>query len=269
MGPTATPRVRVTLTQPKPGCQVARVVVDHPAKLNTLGRALMQEFIAQLADLAKQEDLVAAVLTGAGERAFIGGASIDEMAALTEQTARDFITSLHLCCEALRALPVPVIARIQGYALGAGMEIAAACDLRVASSAAVFGMPEVRIGIPSVIEAALLPTFMGWGRAREVLLLGETFSAEQAAAWGFVERVASPADLDGAVELAWVDACLASLLDAGPNAVRIQKKLIREWERLPPDAAIAAGIEAFASAWDTDEPRRMMRAFLDSKRRRS
>lgn len=257
----AASRVQVTLTQPKPGRQVAYVTVDHAAKLNVLTRALMAEFVAGIRGLEQQQDLVAVVLTGAGERAFIGGASIDEMAALTAETARGFITDLHQCCDALRALPVPVIARIQGYALGAGMEVAAACDLRVASSAAVFGMPEVKVGIPSVIEAALLPTLIGWGRTRELLLLGETFSAEQAAAWGFVERVAAPAALDNAV-----NACLDSLLKAGPNAVRIQKKLIRDWERLPVEDAIEAGIEAFVSAWRTDEPRRMMGTFLDHKR---
>ncbi len=262
MSQAAASAVRITLTQPKPGRQVATVTVDRAAKLNTLTSALIQEFVAGVGRLGQQPDLAAVVLTGAGEAAFIGGADIAEMAQLTEELARQFITGIHQCCSTLRALPVPVIARIQGYALGAGMEIAAACDLRVASSAAMFGMPEVRIGIPSVIEAALLPTLIGWGRTREVLLLGQTFSAEQAAAWGLVERVVPPGDLDAAI-----GRCVGALLDAGPNAIRIQKRLIQDWERLSVADAIAAGIDAFVSAWSTDEPRRMMGAFLDCKRR--
>jgi enoyl-CoA hydratase len=178
-------------------------------------------------------------------------------------SARDFILHVHRCCHALRALPVPVIARIQGYALGAGMEIAASCDLRVAAEGAVFGMPEVKLGIPSVVEAALLPGLMGWGKAREILFLGETFSVAQAASWGLVERVVPEASLDAAVE-EWI----AALLRNGPRAVRLQKKLVRDWETLPLDAAIDAGVDAFVAAWETDEPRRAMAEFLAARRAR-
>ena len=101
--------------------------------------------------------LRALILTGAGDRAFIGGADINEMVELDQESARIFITHLHEACTALRNLPVPVIARISGYCLGAGLEVAASCDLRIASEHSSFGMPEVRVGIPSVIEAALLP----------------------------------------------------------------------------------------------------------------
>ena len=97
---------------------------------------------------------------------------------------------------------MPVIARVNGYALGAGLEVAAACDLRIASSNAVFGMPEVKVGIPSVVEAALLPGLIGWGRTRELLLFGENIDAATALAWGLVEQVVAPAELDAAVERA-------------------------------------------------------------------
>src|SRR5256885_7405093 len=100
------------------------------------------------------------------------------------------------CCDGFRRLPVPVIARIEGWALGAGLELAAACDLRVASSRAMFGMPEVRVGIPSVVEAALLPQLIGHGRARRLLLTGEAIDAETGLAWGLVDAVAPPHGLD-------------------------------------------------------------------------
>jgi enoyl-CoA hydratase/carnithine racemase len=252
--------VRVDL-EPRAAGTVARVTIDNASRLNVLGGALIAAFIAEVTALGAREDLRAVVLTGAGERAFIGGADVREMAALDAAGAREFITALHRMCAALRDLPVPVIARIDGYALGAGMEVAAACDLRIASDRAVFGMPEVRVGIPSVIEAALLPALIGWGRTRELLLLGETIDAATALGWGLVERVAAAGELDAAVET-----CLAALLAAGPHALRLQKRLIREWENLPLGAAIAAGIDCFAQAYATDEPSRMMRAFLERPR---
>ncbi|HEV2688710.1 MAG TPA: enoyl-CoA hydratase [Bryobacteraceae bacterium] len=234
----------------------AYVTIANERKLNTLHSALMEEFIAAIQGLAGDESLRAVVVTGAGERAFVGGADIDEMARLDAVSARAFITRLHRCCEALRELAVPVIGRIQGYALGAGLELAAACDLRIAAETAIFGMPEVKLGIPSVIEAALLPSLVGWGRTRQILLLGENFTATEAAEWGLVESVVPKAALDAAVER-WVE----TIRQAGPRAVRLQKKLIRAWEDLPLREAVTAGIDAFVAAWDSEEPRRMMTDF--------
>lgn len=245
----------------RPEGVIAWLTVDNPRKLNTLGRDLMRQLAAAVERLSADDDLRAIVLAGAGERAFIGGADVNEMAGLDPAGAREFIGDVHRCCEALRAAPVPVIARIQGYALGAGLEIAASCDLRVAAEGAVFGMPEVKLGIPSVVEAALIPRLVGAGRARQIMLLGETFSAAEAASWGLVERAVPAQTLDAAVEQ-WI----AALLHAQPLAVRLQKRLMREWERLPLDQAIAAGIDAFAAAFESDEPRRAMREFLARRR---
>ena len=243
------------------GGTIAFLTVDNRAKLNTLDSKLMREFIAAIEGLAVRDDLRALVLSGAGDKAFIGGASIPEMAALEPASARDFITLVHRTCDALRKLPVPVVARIDGYTLGAGLEVAVSCDLRVATRRAKFGMPETKVGIPSVVEAALIPTLIGYGRARELLMLGEIIDADTALRWGLVERVVAPAVLD-----AEVDKVVTALLSAGAQAVRAQKALMRQWERLPSDAAIAAGIDAFASAYATEEPKRMMAAFLTRKR---
>ncbi len=235
---------------------VAYVTIENAAKLNTLGHALMIEFVDKVEALGSRADLRAVVLTGAGGKAFIGGANILEMAALDAEAARAFITLVHRACVSLRELPVPVVARVNGYALGAGLEVAAACDLRIASSNAVFGMPEVKVGIPSVVEAALLPGLIGWGRTRELLLFGENIDAETAQRWGLVEQVVAPDALDAAVE-----ARLASLLSAGPQAVRLQKALIRQWEDLTLSQAVRAGIESFTQAYASDEPTRMMSGF--------
>jgi len=254
------PRIDVKLTAEKGGL-VARLIVHNERKLNTLDSALMRAFIAQIEALAGRDDLRALILTGAGDRAFIGGASIDEMAAMDRTSAEAFIKLVHGCCDCLRQLPVPVIARIDGYALGAGLEVAVSCDLRVATSRAKFGMPEVKVGLPSVVEAALLPGLIGWGRTRELLYLGETVDAATALRWGLVERVVEPVDLDAEVQ-----SIVTSLLAAGPLAVRNQKRLMQQWEKLPIDAAIAAGIDALARAFETDEPKRLLNAFLIRRR---
>jgi enoyl-CoA hydratase len=257
---SAAPRIDVRLDQ-RAGGSFAFLAIDNCAKLNALDRALMREFIAAIDGLAARDDLRALVVTGAGERAFIGGADIREMAALDRDSAKDFITLVHRTCDGLRRLPVPVIARIDGFALGAGLEVAVSCDLRVASRRSKFGMPEVRVGLPSVVEAALIPALIGAGRARELLMLGETIDAETALAWGLVERVAEPAALD-----AEVGKILDAILVAGAHAVRAQKALMRAWEELSVDAAIAAGIDAFASAFETEEPKRMLSAFINRRR---
>jgi enoyl-CoA hydratase/carnithine racemase len=243
---------------------VARLTVAHDTKLNTLNLALLDQAIAALRDLETRPGLRAAVLTGEGERAFIGGADIGAMAALeTPAEAEAFIRRVHGICAAIRDLPVPVIARINGWCLGAGLEVAAACDVRIAVRDAKFGMPEVRVGIPSVVEAALLPGLIGWGRTRRLLLLAETISAADALAWGLLEEVAHRERIDARIE-AWV----TNLLAAGPEAIRAQKALIRQWEDRPISEAIAAGITAFAASWKTDEPKRMMRAFLAEQKAR-
>ena len=245
------------------GGHVARLTIDNSSKLNSLNRALTAQIIEAAERLAVDPRLRLLVLTGAGERAFVGGADVGEIAALHRDSTRDFITLVHRCCDAFRRLPVPVIARIDGYALGAGLELACACDLRVASERAVFGMPEVRIGIPSVVEAALLPKLIGHGRARRLLLTGETIGAAEALAWGLVDVVARPGALDEAVE-----DLARPIVKAGPQAIRLQKSLILDWEELPTAAAVQRGIDCFVSAYDTDEPARMAGAMLAELRAR-
>jgi len=255
--------VRVAREERPEGGHLARLTIDNARKLNALDRALMVEIVEAVQTLEAEPELRVVVVTGAGERAFIGGTDINELAALDSDSARELITLVHRCCDGFHRLPVPVIARINGYALGAGLELAAACDLRVASAGAMFGMPEVRVGIPSVVEAALLPRLVGDGRARRLLLTGEMIDAATALEWGLVDKMAPADGLDAAVE-----ELAAAILAGGPRAIRLQKKLILDWEELPTGAAVARGIEIFAEAYETDEPRRMAEAQLAAMRAR-
>ena len=241
---------------------VARIVVDYQERLNILNSELIRQLTSALKALIQKEELRVVVLTGAGDRAFIGGADVKEMAELDKASAKDFITRLHDACAAVRNIPVPVIARISGYCLGAGLEIAASCDLRIAADHSTFGMPEVRVGIPSVIEAAILPRLIGWGKAAELIYTGATISAAEAVACGLIERSVPASELD-----AEVDRWTSAILQNGPRAMRLQKRLLREWESLPLDQAIERGIDVFATAYETDEPRVFMQRFLMRRRR--
>ncbi len=245
------------------GRGVAVVTIDNAARLNVLNTPVMTALVAAVERLGADDALRVVILRGAGERAFIGGADINEMTALNAESARAFITLVHRSCDVFRRLPVPVIARIQGYVFGAGVEVAAACDMRIAAADSQFGMPEVRLGVPSVVEAALLPQLIGWGRTRQFLLTGDTIDATTALAWGLVEGVVPADQLDAAVER-----LLESILMSGPHAIRLQKALITAWEDLPLRDAIQRGVDNFATAWLTDEPRRMMQDFADRRRRR-
>jgi enoyl-CoA hydratase/carnithine racemase len=240
--------------------RVARITVSNPAKLNVIGAGAMRALAGALHVLGADPDLRVVVLAGDGERAFIGGADITEMAALDRHGALEFITALHAACQAIRTLPVPVVVRLQGWTIGAGLEIAAACDLRVAAQGALFAMPDLRMGIPGVIEAARLPLLIGWGRARRLLLTGEPIDAATALAWGLVEEVVLPEELTRAV-----GRVVGDLLAGAPQAVRRQKALLREWEESFVTETVSRALGAFAASWDSGEPHTRMQAFLAAR----
>ena len=240
--------------------RVAWVTMDNEIRLNAGSSKLVEQLLVVFDALTKDEDLRAVVLTGAGDRAFMAGADLNDLSNLNPTTGRHFITRLHEAAQAVRDCPVPVIGRLRGFCLGAGLELAAACDFRVADESLVMGMPEVKVGLPSVIEAALLPRLVGWGKAREILLTGINFNAEEALEMRFVEKLVPAAELDS-----WVGVWLEKILEAGPVAVRAQKALIGRWEELGLSAAIDAGIEVFGEAFETDEPNKMLALFMKSK----
>ena len=245
------------------GGTVAHLVFDNARRLNVLNPSALHDLTATFHALSAEEDLRVVVFSGAGGRAFIGGADINHMAGMrTSEDGRTFITMVHKLCQSIRDCPVPVICRLEGYTLGAGLEVAAACDLRISTDTAHFGMPEVKVGIPSVVEAALLPRLIGWGRTSWMLLTGENINAAKAEAWGMVEEVVETARIDEAVER-----CVHSIVDATPLAVRAQKRLMRRWERLPLDEAVQAGIDSFAQSVAEGEHIERMGAFVNRKKK--
>lgn len=240
---------------------IATLTLRNAKKLNIVGTPAILELTAAIDHLKQRGDVRVLVLRGTGEHAFIGGADIHEMASLTPPSAEAFITRLKYLCEAVRSFPAPVIARLSGYTLGAGLEVAAACDLRISSACGVYGMPEVAVGIPSVIHAVLLPMLIGQSRAAWLLLTGESIDAATAVQWGLVHAVCEPGQLDHHI------AQLAERLAGfGANALAQQKVLMRSWQTLAPDAAIEATVAEFGKAFATGEPQRYMQAFINRPR---
>jgi enoyl-CoA hydratase/carnithine racemase len=240
---------------------VVRLTICSAGSLNILGSAAINSVREGLEGLATDRQIRALVIAGQSEKSMIGGADIKEMAKLDQASAEKFITGLRDLCEAVRAFPAPVIARMPGWCLGAGLEVAVACDFRIAAHDAKFGMPEVKVGIPSVIHAALLPRLIGWGRARWLVMTAENIDAPTALAWGLVDVVAPEGGLDAAVERT-----VAALLECGPEALRSQKVLLRQWEELPLKESVDLSIGVFGRSFLTDEPHRLMQAFVNRKR---
>ena len=255
------PEIIIQTTELKDSGFIATVTLSNEQRLNCIDSKLARQLTAGIKKLGENPDLRAVKLQGAGKRAFIGGADIREMAELTPDTAKEFITTLHQTCAALRELPVPVVAQISGYCFGAGLEIAASCDLRIADHSASFAMPEVQIGLPSVIEAALLPRLIGAGRAAQLVYTGAPINAETAYQWGLIEQLTTPDTLTQDV-----DRTLQNITQADPAAIRMQKQLLRQWSSLSLEDAIQHSIEVFPKAYDTPAAQQRMQAFLNRKR---
>jgi enoyl-CoA hydratase/carnithine racemase len=244
------------------GNGTAQLSIRNAGSLNIVNSAVISGVREGLEMLAKDNGIRVLILAGSGEKSFIGGADIKEMVTLDQTSAETFIKGLRDLCESIRQFPSPVIARLKGWCLGGGLEVAASCDLRIAAQDAKFGMPEVKVGIPSVIHAALLPRLIGWGRARWLILTGATIDAATALNWGLVDQVVTEADLDTAItEVA------SSIAECGAEAMRSQKSLLRQWEELPLTESVNLSVGVFGQAFLTGEPQRHMRAFLDKKKK--
>jgi enoyl-CoA hydratase/carnithine racemase len=231
----------------------ACLTIQTENHLNILGSPVVADLKEALAQLAQRNDIRILILRGQGDKAFVAGANIKEMANLDRQGAQAFISGLRDLCEAVRHFPAPVVARIPGWCLGAGLELAMACDLRIAADGTTFGMPEVKVGIPSVIHATLLPRLISPTHASWMLLSGELVSSDQALSWGLINESVPIDTLDSRLE-----AITTQFIALAPEAVKQQKRLMRRWEKLPLTDAINDTIGEFGAAFETGEPAHYM-----------
>jgi enoyl-CoA hydratase len=235
---------------------LARLTLDRPPR-NVLSPALIDTLRTTFRELGADPTLRVMVLDGAG-RAFSAGVDVVAMKDLDAAGARTLIGALRTTIRALEEVPAPTIARLHGHVLGGALELVLACDLRIAAASCRLGMPEITVGIPSVIQAALLPGLVGWGRTAELLLGGRSVDGAEAERWGLINRAVEQDVLDREVQ-SWVDRFLA----LPPDAVRLQKALLTRWRRIDLDTAVALSVDAFVRAYATEEPRRAMQSFLE------
>lgn len=195
--------------------EVLWLTVNRPDKLNALNRATISELDAAVAAAEADAAVHALVITGAGDKAFVAGADISELRTLGAVEAKEFALRGQAVFNRIERLAKPAVAAVNGFALGGGCELAMACHIRIASSNAVFGQPEVKLGlIPGYAGTQRLPRLVGRGRALEILLTGRNVVADEAARIGLANAVVDPGEL-----VAEVDKVLQKILANGPLAV--------------------------------------------------
>ncbi len=239
---------------------VATVTVSRPQAMNALNTRFFQEMDALVAEIAGRADIRVVIITGEG-KAFVAGADIAEMVGKTPDEARAFSRLGQRTFRSLELLEKPVIAAVNGFALGGGCELALACDIRIASAKAKFGQPEVNLGlIPGYAATQRLPRLIGLGNALVLLLSGEMIGAEEALRMGLVQKVVEPeALMPAALELA------RTIASKGPLAVRLAKRVAREGLLKDFESGCALEAEAFGLPFG-NEGAEGMRAFLEKRK---
>jgi enoyl-CoA hydratase/carnithine racemase len=239
---------------------VGLVRIHRPEARNALRRA-DKLLVADTLRRVAAEGVSAIVLTGSGDRAFCAGTDIKEMADLSADEGAAMLAAEADMFDAIMTVPVPVIAAVNGAALGAGCVLAYCCDLAIAAERATFGQPEVRNGVPAPVQAALLPRIVGVGRARWLMYTGDTLSASTARDWGLVGEVVDASHLiDRALE---IGDRLAGLPGQG---VALQKQIVDSWIRIPFDESVRGSVRIAAAAFESGEHQEAIKRFLERKR---
>ena len=233
--------------------------ISAPKSLNALNSTILKELDDFVGHLDAQTRVL--IITGDGEKSFVAGADISEMAHLNEPQGQEFGRLGAQVFRRIELLPIPVIAAVNGFALGGGCELAMACDIRIASSKAKFGQPEVGLGIiPGFSGTYRLPKLIGQGYAKEMIYTGKVIRADEALRIGLVNAVYEPEELMGkAMEMA------AMMLKNAAIAIRLAKQSINEGYDLDADAAIALENKLFGQCFATKDQKEGMDAFLNKR----
>jgi enoyl-CoA hydratase len=240
---------------------IAVVTIDRPKVLNALNRQSMTELEQVFLDLQKNPDVRAVLLTGAGEKAFVAGADIGELASLSPLEGEQLATRGQGIFHLIENCGKPVIACINGFALGGGCELAIACTLRIASSTARLGQPEVKIGIiPGYGGTQRLPRLIGKGAALKMILTGEAISAAEALRLGLVDEVVEPGQL-----LPRAEQLAQAIAGMAPLAVRDSIRAVNSGYDLPLASGLALEASLFGLACSTSDKAEGARAFLEKR----
>lgn len=241
--------------------RIAWVTLNRPEKLNALNNQVLEALEKTFAELEQDPDTGVVVLTGAGEKAFVAGADIAELKALDSAAARVQALRGQAVYQRIESMPKPVIAAVNGFALGGGCELALACHVRVASENARFGLPEVSLGIiPGYGGTQRLPRLVGKGVALDMILSGDFVSAADALRMGLVSRVAPAADLKATVEK-----MAKTILSRGPLALRYALAAVHEGMEMPQDRGLQYEAALFGLLAATQDMQEGMGAFLEKR----
>lgn len=227
---------------------VRYLTFNNPAKLNVLDRQMLRAVIDNVNEAAKHD--VAVVFTGAGDRSFSAGMNLDSFVDLSPAAARDLISLVGEMLATVRTCPIPTIASINGYCLGAAFELALVCDLRIAADDAAVGLPEVKVGIPSVLDAALLNQYVGLGLSKEIMLTGDLYSVKQLSTTMLFNRIVSRGELQ-----ANVDEYIDKFRPLGRRVIAGQKALFENWLNVAHTVGVDLSIAEFAAVFEYPETR--------------
>jgi enoyl-CoA hydratase len=242
--------------------RLATITINRPDSLNALNSAVLREMSMAIEHLSMAADVGAIILTGAGDRAFVAGADIKEMMGLSGLEMRAFSEAGRRLGDAMAACNKPILAAINGFALGGGCELALACDIRIASDQAKLGQPEVSIGIiPGFGGSQRLPRLVGMGWAAQLIYTGEAIDAATAERIGLVNRVV-PADR----LLEETKALARKILEKSPAAVALAKACLRSAMEMPLSAGLDFETAAFGVIGSTHDKEEGMRAFLEKRK---
>ena len=239
----------------------AVVTVNRPKALNALNSAVLDE-LRQTFEAIHLETVRCVVLTGAGEKSFVAGADIGEMSTLSKAEGEALGKKGNDLFRLIETLPIPVIAAVNGFALGGGCEIALSCDIRLCSDNAVFGQPEVGLGItPGFGGTQRLPRVVGLGKAKEMIYGARNIKADEALRVGLVNAVYPQEELLPAAKK-----MAAGIAKNAPIAVRACKKAINEGMQVDMDSAVVIEEKLFGSCFETEDQREGMQAFLEKRK---
>ena len=236
--------------------------INRPEAMNALNTGVLEEIIQAADEISRDDEIQVLIITGAGDKSFVAGADIKEMHGLTAVEGREFGYTGQAAFRAIEKLEKPVIAAVNGFALGGGCELALACDIRIAADNAVFGLPEINLGIiPGGSGTLRLTRLVGEGKAKELIFLGEIFDAKKALDLGIINRLVALEDLEAeTLKLA------RKLTRKPPVALHSAKELIH----LSYDVDIHTGLmmekEKFAYLFSTEDQREGMLAFLEGRK---
>lgn len=239
---------------------IARITLNRPAVLNAISGAMLNEIRAVLAEVWANNSVRVVVFDSACERAFSAGIDVAYVKNLDAWGARQIGQGLHATFSAIRALEKPVIAQIDGLCLGAGLELAISCDLLIASDRSQFGLPNIKRGIPAIVEAAILPQAIGIVNTRELAFTGRNWDAAKAERRGLVNAVVPAAELAAEVNR-WAE----ELAAFSPRALATQKDIIHKWMTTDLEAAIDFSINTVGLNWTTRDQKEGMESFLEGR----